>query len=259
MKKVHLKLFNKNISVLRSELDNGLPTIIFFHGFPDDYHVWENINKSIGSSYNQVCLNLSDFLGLKQSRIQLYFLKIIDALNIPLNQGLYFLGHDIGGPFCHLLCDVIKKDLKGVIFLNSFDIVSYRENFLSKQMLKSWYALFFQSSLIRLGIKKSKSIRDRLFNLVAKEARDINSVENIDHYQLFFGFIFSKKRKELFLPENTFFIFSKDDNFLSIPSKNKIHYEVQVLRGGHWDLFEKDHMVSQIVLKKLESWERIYA
>ena len=259
MKKVHLKLYKKNISVLTNELDNDLPTMIFFHGFPDDYQVWKNINKSIGTSCNQVCINLSDFLGIKQSRIKLYFLKVLDSLNISFDRGLYFLGHDIGGPFCHLLCDVIQKDLKGVIFLNSLDVISYRENFLSKQMLKSWYALFFQSSLIRLGIKKSKSLRDQLFNLVVKEERDVSNVENIDYYKLFFEFIFSKKRKSLFLPENTFFIFSKDDKFINIPSKNKINHEVQVIRGGHWDLFEKDHMVSQIILNKIESWERVYA
>ena len=83
MKKIHLRLFKKNISVLTNELDKDLTTIIFFHGFPDDYHVWKNINKSIGTSYNQVCLNLSDFLGVKQSRIQLYFLKMHTILEEP--------------------------------------------------------------------------------------------------------------------------------------------------------------------------------
>ena len=171
----------------------------------------------------------------------------MDSLNISVYKGLYFIGHDIGGPFCHLLCNVIKKDLKGVIFLNSLDVVSYRENFLSKQMLKSWYALFFQSSLIRLGIKKSKYLSDRLFNFVAKEERDVSSIENVDHYKLFFEFIFSKKRKDLFLPENTFFIFSKDDKFLNIPSKNKISHEVQVIR-----------VVIGIYLKKVIWFHKLY-
>lgn len=259
MKKVHLKLFKKNISVLTNDLDNELPTIIFFHGFPDDYRVWENVNKSVGTVYNQVCLNLSDFLGVKHNRIQLYFLKIIICLDLPLRNGLYFCGHDIGGPFCHLLCDLVKKDLKGVIFLNSLDVNSYRENFLSKQMLKSWYALFFQMGLIRIGVKRSKFLRNRLFSLVAKEERDLNSIENIDYYKLFFRLLFSKKRKDLSLPKNTFYVLSKDDRFLIIPSKNKINHEIQVIRGGHWDLFEKDHLVSQIILNKLESWERVYA
>ena len=89
------------------------PAVIFFHGFPDNYFVWNEISKDIDSSFFQVGLTLEDFADVPLEEAKLLFLNVLKNLGLNLGNGLYFIGHDIGGPAMSYLSGVVGNDLKG--------------------------------------------------------------------------------------------------------------------------------------------------
>ena len=96
MKVRNLNIFGKNKKFfLKRSL--GKPAIIFFHGFPDNYFIWSEISKDIESSFFQVGVNLEDFADVPLEEAKLLFLNVLKKLDLNLDNGLYFIGHDIGG------------------------------------------------------------------------------------------------------------------------------------------------------------------
>jgi len=254
----NLNIFGKNKKVLFKKGTAGKPAIIFFHGFPDNYFVWNEVSKDIDSSFFQVGINLEDLANVPIGEAKLLFLSVLKKLDLNLGNGLYFIGHDIGGPVMSYFSEVVGQDLKGSIFLNSLDLATYKKNIISRQILKSWYALLFQIKPYRWAIKNNLLFAQRIFKKIAKGHEGEISFKTIDFYHTFFNSLFINDDIPC-LKSPTLYILSKDDPFIKIPSKNKVMGELTIIRGGHWDQFMRDSMAVRLINKKLNSWEMSHA
>jgi len=253
----NLNIFGKNKKVFFKKGIENQPTIVMFHGFPDNFKIWKNISNEIDSKYSQLGINLSD-LSLEIDESNLIFLTMLKKLNISIENGLYFIGHDIGGPVMTYLSDALKADLKGHVFVNSVDLTTYKKNIRSTQILKSWYGILFQLSPYRWVIKNNLLFSKKIFRNFASDHPGEIFFESIDFYKNFFQSILGlKATPKLVAP--VYYILSKDDPYLKIPKKRDLLGDISVIRGGHWDVFKIDSIAGAMINKKLNEWESDHA
>lgn len=258
MKVRNLNIFGKNKKVLFKKGGTKKPAIIFFHGFPDNYFIWSEISKDIDSTFFQVGINIEDLANVPLEEAKLFFLSVLKKLDLNLDNGLYFVGHDIGGPVMSYFSEVVGKDLKGSIFLNSLDLATYKKNIFSQQILKSWYALLFQIKPYRWAIKNNLLFGKRIFKKFAKGHKGEVSFKAVDFYQMFFKSLFVNNDIPS-LKSPAFYILSKNDPFIKIPPKSSVNGELTIIRGGHWDIFNEGSLAAKLINKKLDSWEMSHA
>ena len=253
---VHINFFGENKSLLVKKVNPGRPTVIFFHGFPDDKYVWKDIEASIDEGMNLVAIDLNDLNPEDLLESKMFILHLLKDIGLNICNGLYFVGHDIGGPIMSVLSPFFCHDLKGMIFLNSMDLNTYRKNIIGSQLLKSWYAFAFQVPLSRWFLKKDlKSIKG-IFKKIVKEHNGEVSFKTIDYYKFYMNRLL-KLEIPIASSVPKLLIISKDDRFLKVPYKNMLSEktEISVIRGGHWDVFNKDNIAVQLLNSKISEWE----
>jgi pimeloyl-ACP methyl ester carboxylesterase len=254
----NLNIFGKNKKVFIKRGNQGNPVVILFHGFPDNFFIWKNVSAGVDERYYQLGINLSDLAGVSLNEAKLIFLSLLKNSGLPLDNGIYFVGHDIGGPVMSYLGDVVKNDIRGSIFLNSLDLDSYRKNIISKQVFKSWYAIVFQLSPYRWAIKNNLLFGKQLFKKLANSHKGEIDFGSIDFYKLFFNSLIGIRNIPT-LRGPVFYILSKDDPYIKIPSRKYLNGDITVVRGDHWSVFFDDSISIRIINKKLKSWDLDYA
>lgn len=156
-----------SVFAVTNEFKSDRETVLFIHGYPDDYRTWEYQLPFFSNDYNIVAINLpgvgQSYTPAKQSDYHVDVIhgvisELIDEVN--LGKKVHLVGHDWGA----LLSWGLVSDKKHGSRIQSFTAISgphpaiARQNLFQKlfskaphqveealdQLTRSWYMFFFQ-------------------------------------------------------------------------------------------------------------------
>ncbi|MCB0349455.1 MAG: alpha/beta fold hydrolase [Bdellovibrionales bacterium] len=238
-------------------------TILLIHGFPEDASIWDNYISPLSKKYNLLILNSKN--PPEAESLTLELLKNLRSLK---SSALHIACHDIGGYLAVATYPYLQTEVKSLIFISaSFPQLLIRRCASPKQLLKSWYSVFFQIPILSDTIwkKYASNIVKRLY------PNDKDHLQNLERhtawialYRQAFVDIFKKKQAPITVP--TLFIEATDDSFLEIHSKNDLaHFftdiEQRVLQGGHWLVVEESEKVihfMELFLEKMNGKRKTF-
>ena len=129
------------------------PAILFLHGFPEFWFGWHNqLDFFANQNYRVIAPDQRGYnLSSKPANVKNYTLEILAAdvaeLISQLGSGkVVLVGHDWGGAVAWAVADKYPELLEKLIILNMphLKILNHALRHNKKQMLRSWYAGFFQ-------------------------------------------------------------------------------------------------------------------
>lgn len=131
--------------------------ILFLHGFPEFWYGWRNqLDFFAAQNYRVIAPDQRGYnLSSKPTEVKNYTLEILAAdiaeLINQLGSGkVVLVGHDWGGAVAWAVADQYPELLEKLIILNMphLKILNHALRHNKKQMLRSWYAGFFQIPVI---------------------------------------------------------------------------------------------------------------
>jgi pimeloyl-ACP methyl ester carboxylesterase len=137
--------------------DAHAPIMLFLHGFPEFSYSWlKQLSYFAGQGYRVIAPDQRGYnLSSKPMGIQHYQLKyliddIATLINVVTNKPVTLIGHDWGGGVAWTLAQHHPQLLQKLIILNMPHLQVMKQTLKSsfKQLLKSWYAGFFQIPLL---------------------------------------------------------------------------------------------------------------
>jgi len=179
---LHNKTTSSGFEFHHFQLDNtNKPIILFIHGWPDDYRVFEKQIKLLQENYYCLAVTLPDFgTNIQKGFFRKFYIPSIGDVADDLARVLktefpdryfYLVGHDWGAIFCYILekrnPDIIKKiatidvapsvAMKEVPWVGRFVLLTYQFMLLYSWFLPNfigkWIGLFFFNLLRAPGRK----------------------------------------------------------------------------------------------------------
>lgn len=249
---------NNTVFYQHYENNKDAKTLFFIHGFPDTPEVWQNQFDFFKSEYNIMAPynpSTHDFeSNYSLSEICRDYISIIKHHECA---DVILVSHDIGGPIASALVDQLSN-IKRSIQINapSLEQMNFRLKDI-KQLQKSWYIFLFQSSLLTKAFLKTKW--NWIINKIISEnklptSHKINKevfTRDIKLYKLFFKQVMSISNKQPNLIQTqTDFIWSKNDPYLNIPSKEELellykNYSLEIIDAYHWPMIEQSQLINE--------------
>lgn len=249
------------------EIENEGPILVFLHGFPNNYHLWDNQIKAFGENFHILNFNLPGAFDNKKWDRKFYktnFIQdsILDVLKDRISSGkkCFLIGHDLG---CFILEEVGRRfsaHVAGQIFISGMGLPQYADRLKinsPSQLVKSCYAFLLQipgaPDLARIfsgPLKNSVYRRSNIEKDSSLYSDKGDGFGSIYLYQELGKKLLHTQKNMSYIP--THFIWGEQDKFLNTPSPEEMarfyhHVDLSVLSGGHWILSEKPENVNEII------------
>lgn len=249
------------------EIENEGPILVFLHGFPNNYYLWDNQVKALSESYHILNFNLPGALDNKKWERKYYktnFIQdyILDILKNRISSGkkCFLIGHDLG---CFILEEVGRRfsaHISGQIFISGMGLPQYAERLKFRspsQLMKSYYAFLLQiPGVPDLARKLSGPLKKSAYAKSNIEDNSILYSEKGDGFGAIY--LYQELGRKLLHTQKTLsyipthFICGETDRFLNVPSREEInsfyqYVDLSVIPGGHWILTEKPQEVNDVI------------
>lgn len=242
-----------NINIVHSNSDTA---VLLLHGFPEDASLWDEYVSALSKDLNLLILDSKN-----PPDIESLVIEILQALRNTKASQLHIVCHDIGGYLATAVYPYLKNETKSLIFISaSFPHLLLYKCRQPKQILKSWYTVFFQIPIVSdwFWKKFANTLAQRLY---PKDAMHLHNLDKhttwIRIYRQAFKDLLNLKFPKFEVP--TLFIETTDDSFLQVHSKDELEkfftkVEHRVVTGNHWFVKEE----SKKVIQMLRSfWEKL--
>jgi epoxide hydrolase 4 len=128
------------------------PLVVLLHGFPEHWYAWRRQIPALAAAGFRVLApdlrgyNLSDKpRGVRQYRLEALARDVAELVRRAGEDRAHVVGHDWGGVVAWWLAMHHPRAVERLVILNAPHPAAYfRELRRPAQMLRSWYALFFQ-------------------------------------------------------------------------------------------------------------------
>jgi pimeloyl-ACP methyl ester carboxylesterase len=171
--------------------DPAKPLVLLLHGFPEFWYGWRRqIAPLADAGFYVVAPDLRGYnLSSKPPRVRDYRLESLaeDVLALATHLGrarFHLAGHDWGGTIAWRVASVAAERVERLVILNAPHPAAYlRELRRPKQMLRSWYVLFFVIPWLPEALMRSMNFRSLRQLFKSEPARpDEFSEEEIERY-----------------------------------------------------------------------------
>lgn len=230
-----------------SSIEPSRQTLVFIHGFPDNYNVWQLQKEHFSHRFNLLFIAMPGTLDEEFNKTDYNVETIVSNISnyieeIPVSrtEKLTIIGHDMGGPIAHKLA--LKYNTKAkLILVNTYSYSLFKKAICSpNQFFRSSYILLFQLPLD----KYLKKIALTLFSNEPKRPKN-----SLDHNIV--GINSYRENRKLFLMDkdpikmsiSTLVIWGINDPFLVLPNLSirsamgeKCNFKE--LDSGHWPMFQ---------------------
>ncbi|SRR6266516_103860 len=154
-----------------AESGSGDDLVILLHGFPEFWYSWRHQLTALGNRYHVVAPDMRGYnLSDKPPRIADYRIDLLveDVIGLIDHFGAdkaALVGHDWGAGVAWAVAQKYPKRLRRLAILQVPPVATWRANITPRQLLRSWYAFFFQlPSIPEWRISRKNSIAlERLF------------------------------------------------------------------------------------------------
>jgi pimeloyl-ACP methyl ester carboxylesterase len=192
--KLHLKS-GLNMQVARAGQDGGKPLIVMLHGFPECWYSWRHQLRALAPHFECVAPDLRGYgdtdapVGIESYSLDQLVGDVADLIEACGRQRAIIMAHDWGGAIAWATALKRPELVEKLIVMNCPHLKKFRDNLLHnpRQMLKSWYILFFQIPRLPEAL-----LRARDFSALKRTLRDSAvqksafSDEDLAHYQAAF-------------------------------------------------------------------------
>jgi epoxide hydrolase 4 len=130
--------------------DATRPLVVLLHGFPECWYSWRHQLASLGERFHAVAPDMRGYnLSDKPARVEDYrMLRLVDdVLGLVRHFGrseAAVVGHDWGGGVAWAVAQAHPASVSRLAVLQVPPFRAWRDNFSLRQLLRSWYMLFFQ-------------------------------------------------------------------------------------------------------------------
>ena len=158
------------------------PLVIMMHGFPECWYSWRHQMRGLSDSYDCVALEMRGYgetdapAGKQNYTIEKLVGDAADVIEALGHQRATVIGHDWGGAIAWATALMRPDVVERLIVMNCPhpERMSYALRHNPRQMLRSWYMLFFQIPRLPEWI-----LRRRNYDAVARALRDGTIQKNV--------------------------------------------------------------------------------
>jgi epoxide hydrolase 4 len=133
-----------------AECGEGERLVVLLHGFPECWYSWRHQLKALGGRYRVVAPDMRGYnLSDKPSRVEDYRMpRLVDDVTGLIRhfgaREAAVVGHDWGGAVAWAVAQYYPDYVWKVASLQTPPPAVWARNFSFRQLLRSWYMLFFQ-------------------------------------------------------------------------------------------------------------------
>jgi pimeloyl-ACP methyl ester carboxylesterase len=262
---IEIKEWNQQL-YLGNEFDSSKTTLLFLHGFPDNFRVWDKVCEQLDDSFNLICpsapgtaTDKSDLSNdYRLENLSKYYREILSFGMSELTP-VTIVAHDMGGPYAHHMLNFLPGETKLICINTLSGQMLLDRKFNLGQMVRSSYMSLFQMPFV------NKKMLGRYWYDLRKSAARIgrSSVLNIpDSYteNILNGFHFYKSLLRdipKFLDGKTWsnqvhYIWSSDDPFLVRPiekemNKRYSNWKIDSIASGHWPMLDEHDVLASMI------------
>jgi pimeloyl-ACP methyl ester carboxylesterase len=172
--KLHLKS-GLNMQVARTAPDSAKPLVLMLHGFPECWYSWRHQMRALAPYFECVAPDLRGYggtdapVGIEDYSLDKLVGDVADVIEACGRQRAIIIAHDWGGAIAWTTALKRPELVERLIVMNCPHPKRFRDNLLHnpRQMLKSWYILFFQLPRIPEAM-----LRARNFALLMRTMRN---------------------------------------------------------------------------------------
>ncbi len=220
-------------------------TLVFIHGFPDNYHVWNKQIEYFKDKYHLLLIampgTLDEPIDKDSYKLNIFCNRIVKAIDQCPSNELIIIGHDMGGAYaCFLTYKLNHKKIK-LVLVDTMSIGLFRKALSNpKQLIRSSYMLLFQlpvETLVR-RIFLPKIVTDPKR---PRESIDFNLASLGSYRTLIKGL--HDDDQSMYDDVKLLVIWGSKDQFV-LPLKESNWHQVsekiefKFLDCGHWPMFE---------------------
>jgi epoxide hydrolase 4 len=184
-----------NMQVARTAPDAAKPLVLMLHGFPECWYSWRHQIRELAPHFECVAPDLRGYggtdapVGLENYSLDKMVGDVADVIEACGREHAIVVAHDWGGAIAWTTAMQRPELVERLIVMNCPHPKRFRDNLLHnpRQMLKSWYILFFQLPRIPEAM-----LRARNFALLMRTMRDgaiqktAFSEDDLAHYRAAF-------------------------------------------------------------------------
>ncbi len=277
-----------NLQVARVGQGAGKPLILMLHGFPECWYSWRHQLRALAPHFECVAPDLRGYgesdapVGIENYSLNKLIGDVGDLIEACGHQRAIVMAHDWGGAIAWATALQRPELVERLIVMNCPHLKKFRDNLRGnpRQMLKSWYILFFQiprlpEALLRArdfavikrmlrdsAVQKTAFSDDDLAHFRAAFRNPYSVTAAINYYRALFRENFRNRKTPEWMEHKisapTMVIWGEQDvalrKELTFGMKElftgpfEIHY---VSDSGHWVQQEKPALVNDYVLKFL--------
>lgn len=284
----YVQLDSIRLHYLESGAQNS-ELVLLLHGFPEFSYSWRHQLPVLGTKYHVVAPDMRGYnLSDKPPRVEDYEIDalvgdVIGMIDYFGAEKAAVVGHDWGAGVAWGVAQSFPERVSKLAVMQVPPAAAWRKNMSLRQMMRSWYMLFFQLPRIpEWAIKRNnfegidKSFRDKVINKSAFDEEDVKRYKEaiqkpgalaagINYYRANFKRLKSGRKNDgeavpRPVPMPTLFIFGEKD-FAIIPEtvrgvKDYVagpYSEVRLPNCGHWVQNEAVEEVNRALLEFLDT------
>ncbi|OLN82004.1 Fluoroacetate dehalogenase [Colletotrichum chlorophyti] len=172
---------------------NGLPPLLFIHGFPQSHHIWHRVVEKVTDRYTVVAIDIRgygesskprDVASYAKSAMARDCVSVMDNLGYA-NQPFFVCAHDRGARVAHKLCVDYPDRIRKAIFLDICPtLIMYKTtSFDFAKAYFHWFFLIQQEPLPETLITaEPRKFAEMLMGGRQPEALKIFDKRNFDYY-----------------------------------------------------------------------------
>jgi pimeloyl-ACP methyl ester carboxylesterase len=172
--KLHLRS-GLNMQVARAGQGSGKPLIVMLHGFPESWYSWRHQLRALAPHFECVAPDLRGYgetdapVGVENYSLDKLIDDVADLIEACGHQRAIIMAHDWGGAIAWATALQRPELVERLIVMNCPHLKKFRDNLRGnpRQMLKSWYILFFQIPWLPEAL-----LRVRDFAIIKRMLRD---------------------------------------------------------------------------------------
>ncbi len=273
---------------LHCVLEGKGPLVLLLHGFPESAHAWRNQIPALADRFRVVAPDLRGYAeSEKPPRVSDYRMPVLVADIVGLIEALgeeraHIVGHDWGGAIAWAAAQTRPEVVDRLVVLNCPHPMPLKRALrsLSRQVLRSWYVLFFQlpelpeSILLRDGAAilerslRGSTIRPDTFSeddiLEYRRALSIPGAATaaLNYYRAVFRDALTGRALEAstIIHAPTLLIWAEDDVALGKELTDDMEglfaseFRVEYVRNtSHWVMEERPEVVNRLLLDFLRA------
>ena len=277
-----------NMQVARTAPNAARPLLVMLHGFPECWYSWRHQMRALAPHFECVAPDLRGYggtdapVGIENYSLDKLVGDVADLIAACGRERAILMAHDWGGAIAWATAMQRPELVDRLIVMNCPHLKKFRDNLLHnpRQMLRSWYILFFQlpripEAMLRArdfamlkrtlrdgAIQKSAFSDDDLAHFRAAFRNPYSITAAINYYRALFRESVRNRREPEWMAHKitapTMVIWGEQDvalrKELTFGMKElfegpfEIHY---VSDSGHWVQQEKPQVVNDCVSKFL--------